>query len=62
MFLLLAAEFLAIHIPARDSGNRVIREKGKEGKSEINLGNLGKFGPGPFIYVRPVGGPENDLC
>ena len=36
-----------------------------EGKSAINLSNLGnfaKFGPGPFIYVRPVGGPENDLC
>ena len=37
----------------------------KEGKSAIHLGNLGifaKFGPGPFIYVRPVGGPENYLC
>ena len=37
----------------------------KERKSAINLSNLGKFcqfGPGPFIYVRPVGGPENDLC
>ena len=37
----------------------------KEGKSAINLGNLGnfaKFGPGPFIYVRPLGGPENYLC
>ena len=21
-----------------------------------------KFGPRPFIYVRPVGGPENYLC
>ena len=21
-----------------------------------------KFGPGPFIYVRPAGGPENYLC
>ena len=37
----------------------------KEGKSAINLSNLGKFGkfgPRPFIYVRPVGGPENYLC
>ena len=38
----------------------------KEGKSAINLSNFGKFcqinGPGPFIYVRPVGGPENYLC
>ena len=38
----------------------------KEGKSAINLSNLGgifaKFGPGPFIYVRPAGGPENYLC
>ena len=37
----------------------------KEGKSAINLSNLGifaKFGPGPFIYVRLVGGAENYLC
>ena len=37
----------------------------KEGKSAINLsnsGNFAKFGPGPFIDVRPVGGPENYLC
>ena len=38
----------------------------KEGKSAINRSNLGKFlakfGPRPFIYVRPVGGPENYLC
>ena len=37
----------------------------KEGKSAINLSNLGnfaKFDPGSFIYVRPVGGPENYLC
>ena len=36
----------------------------KEGKSAINLSNLGKFakfGPGPFIYVRPVGGPKDYL-
>ena len=41
------------------------KETNKEGKSAINLSNFGnfaKFGPGPFIYVRPVGGPENDLC
>ena len=29
----------------------------------MNLSNLGIFfaksGPGPFIYVRPVGGPES---
>ena len=37
----------------------------KEGKSAINVSNLGnfaKFDPGLFIYVRPVGGPENHLC
>ena len=37
----------------------------KEGKSAINLSNLRKFAefdPGPFIYVRPVGGVENYLC
>ena len=42
-----------------------LNDTNKEGKSAINLGNLGnfaKFGPGSFIYVRPVGGPENYLC
>ena len=30
-------------------------------RSAINLSNFGKlakFDPGPFIYVRPVGGPK----
>ena len=26
------------------------------------LGNFAKFDPGLFIYVRPVGAPENYLC
>ena len=37
-----------------------------EGRSAINLSNLGKIlpnlAPGHLFYVRPVGGPENYLC
>ena len=36
--------------------------KGKSAINPSNLGNFAKFGPRPFIYVRPVGGPENHLC
>ena len=48
-----------INLKNPESGND------QDGKSAINLSNLGnfaEFGPRPFIYVRPVGGPENFLC
>ena len=61
--------------PKRDHGNHVspvfcarwLCFFVRRAKSAINLNNLGiffaKFGPGPFIYVRPVGGPpEKYLC
>ena len=33
-------------------------DEDKEGKSALHLKDFAKFGPRPFVYVRPVGRPE----